>query len=346
MDIVTLALAKKYTEETAISFGAVKGAPCMVSGSSKDSDGNTVLTLTWKNESGETRTQNVTITKGNDGRDGVDGISITEAKVDENNHLIITYSDGTELDAGKIDTTEGLSQDLTATVAIGTVTSGKKYAKGTSLEAIIRDILIKEVAPSVSLTLNPTKLLYDVVTENITTIKLVANVTKGTYTPSNIKFYVGATEVDSKSITSEGSYAFVYNPATPIKVNTVFKAVVTDGKLSSESSKTVKFVSNSYYGTVDSTVSEPKESEIKVLQNKTLKDVKDLTYSGINMDYGKVVYAYPVSFGALTSIKDPVNNYNYFSSFARTTTKVDNIDYYVYTQIDPSASEDVKLVFA
>jgi len=46
-------------------------------------------------------------TKGVDGSDGTDGISITEAYVDFDNHLVIKFSDGDELDAGKIQGTGG-----------------------------------------------------------------------------------------------------------------------------------------------------------------------------------------------------------------------------------------------
>ena len=61
---------------------------------------------------------------------------------------------------------------------------------------------------------------------------------------------------------------------------------------------------------------------------------------------GKVYYAYPTSFGALTSIKDLVNNLNYTTSFTQSTVSVDGMDYYVYLQIDPAAATNVELTFA
>ena len=63
------------------------------------------------------------------------------------------------------------------------------------------------------------------------------------------------------------------------------------------------------------------------------------------MTYGKVVYAYPKSLGTLTKIMDNENNVNYTTSFARTELTIDNIDYYVYTQIDPSAADNIKIDF-
>ena len=119
----------------------------------------------------------------------------------------------------------------------------------------------------------------------------------------------------------------------------------TGTPMTTTKSITVKFVGKSYYGTVGDSVGEPTDVIIKALQNNTLKDVKKLVYSHITMDYGKVVYAYPASFGALTKISDEKNNINYTNSFTRTTVTVDGISYYCYTQTESSASSDVELTF-
>lgn len=343
MDYETLAVAKKYTSDTAIQFGAVKGAPCTVTGEKKDAQGNTVIILTWTNDSGQKKTRDITVSCGKDGKDG---ISITSVEVSPTNHLIVTYSDGSELDAGEINTTEGLDEDLIATVNIGTVTSGKKYVKGTSLESIIRDILIKVEAPGITLSLDPSKTVYDVVSETITSITLKANVTKKTYEVKKLEFYLDDVLIGSKDITTGGMNNYVYTPATPIKVTCVFKVVVSDTENNSNSaSSTVNFVGNSYYGIVEPTVGEPTESQIKAL-NKELKISKGYVYKNITCDYNKVVYAYPVSFGALTSIKDVENNINYTNSFTRTTVKIDGIDYYCYTLNEPTGADGVNVTFA
>ncbi len=289
---------------------------------------------------------------GKDGEDGKEGISITDVSIEtvsDKKHLFCILSDGRKIDAGEFSDSPVLSEDLKATVEIGTVTSGKLYPKNTKLEKIIRDMLIKEVAPSVTLTLTPSDLLYDIVSASVSSIKLSATITKGTYPVKTLKFYVGDNMVHEEEIgTGSGAttYNYTYAPSTPIKTDTTFKVVATDEKpLSGQATKTIKFVPHSYYGTVGSDIGTPTEAQIKAL-SKTLKDVKGHTYSDITMDFGKVVYAYPKSFGELTSIKDPVNNYNYTDTFSKTTVKVDGIDYLVYTQTDPSAAEGIKLVFA
>ena len=324
-------LSQAYTKATAEQFGAVKGAPCTIAGTRKDASGNTVFTLSWKNDAGVVKTTDITVTR------GADGVSITKVEVNEENHLVVTYSDGSELDAGLINTTEGLDEDLTATVAIGTVTSGKKYVKGTSLESIIRDILIKVEAPAVVLTLDPSKTVYDVVSETITGITLKANVTKKTYDVKKLSFYLDDVLIESRDITSGGMNNFAYTPATPIKKTSVFKAVVSDVENnSSNSSVKVSFVGKTYYGYVEPTIGEPTEAQIKALQNFTLKTVKGFAYEGITFDYNKIVYVYPKEFGALTSIKDLENNINYTNSFTKTEIKVDDIDYYCYIQNNAS----------
>ena len=63
------------------------------------------------------------------------------------------------------------------------------------------------------------------------------------------------------------------------------------------------------------------------------------------MDYGKVVYAYPASFNALTYIKDEKNNFSYFESFTKTSLTIDSIPYFCYTLNEPVQADSVELVF-
>ncbi|MBR1553875.1 MAG: hypothetical protein IJ644_00605 [Oscillospiraceae bacterium] len=60
MDIVTLALAKRFTRDTADALGAVKGAPCTVK-SVVHQDGINKVTLEWTGTSGAKQETVVTI---------------------------------------------------------------------------------------------------------------------------------------------------------------------------------------------------------------------------------------------------------------------------------------------
>ena len=59
----TYALSKKYTDETAIEFGGLKGAPCKVKSVAKR-NGQSIITLEQKNDEGETRESYVYVDDG------------------------------------------------------------------------------------------------------------------------------------------------------------------------------------------------------------------------------------------------------------------------------------------
>lgn len=63
LSAVTYALSKKYTDETAIQFGGLKGAPCKVKSVIKE-NGQNIITLEWKNDEGETRETKVYVDDG------------------------------------------------------------------------------------------------------------------------------------------------------------------------------------------------------------------------------------------------------------------------------------------
>jgi len=257
--------------------------------------------------------------------------------------IVSTFATKEELDAKS---NAELQEELTATVDIGSVKSGKKYAKGTTLEELMRDMLIKVEAPNVVLSLVPNTTVYDVVNETLPSVTLKATVTKKTYETKSVKFYADDALIGNQTISGSGAFTYTYSPASPIKATTEFKAIVDDEEGNTNESKvTVSFVGKTYYGIVEPTVGEPTEAQIKTLNSK-LKIVKGYVYSNIVADYNKVVYAYPVSFGALASIKDVPNNINYTNSFTRTTVNVDGIQYYCYTQTDPSGADGVELTFA
>ena len=182
----TLAVSMAYTKATADALGAVKGAPCQILSIEKDGNVNTV-TFQWEGDSGAIRTDTMQVV------DGGDGVSIVGAFIDANNRLIITMSDGSEIDCGIIQSNPKLKESLTATVEIGTVTNGKTYPVGTDMEQIIRDMLIKYLPPSVSLSTTPATRLYDIVTDSISTILLKVAVTKKTNPVTKVSFYAGDT---------------------------------------------------------------------------------------------------------------------------------------------------------
>ena len=63
IDILTLAMARKYVKETVNGLGAVKGAPCEIIGIEDTGDAN-VVTFQWTGADGSVQTQEMTIPYG------------------------------------------------------------------------------------------------------------------------------------------------------------------------------------------------------------------------------------------------------------------------------------------
>ena len=234
-----------------------------------------------------------------------------------------------------------LTEDLIATTTIGSITSGKVYPKGTLLEDILRDILITYQKAGLTININPTKEIYDVVNESLSSIDIKASTTKGTNNIVSVTFYVDGVEQKkiTEGVAEGGNYTYNHNFATPQKSTFTIKVTVTDGEQSTTVSKNVVFIGKSYYGTVADYITLPMEIDIKGLQYNTLKNSKKLIYSGIQVDYGKVLYAYPKSLGALTKIVD-ADGRDYTNSYTMFETVVDGIDYYAYLLTDAMGTDD------
>lgn len=105
MDVITLAVAKKFTKDSLKGAGALKGAPCTVKSTSYDADGNSIVVLEWSLTDGSKKNSTVTIKKGIDGKDGKDGkdgeqgetgVSIVGAHFNSNGKIVFELSDGSE----------------------------------------------------------------------------------------------------------------------------------------------------------------------------------------------------------------------------------------------------------
>ena len=277
-------------------------------------------------------------------------LGITDVTVD-NVAKTITFkllADGSEHTLQFDELSTAITSQIKSDVAIGNVTVGKVYPVGTQMEDIIKDMLTQYVLPGVRLDIQPSATLYDVVNDTVSEITMNATITKGTGAVAKVEFYVDDVLVNTvdTSVADGGLFNYVYRPATPINADTVLKVVATDDKDgSANAKKTIKFVAKSYYGIIDASIGAPTEAVIKTM-NGVLKDTKSYVYDGITTDWGKVCYAYPSSFGNLSSIKDMVNNLNYTTEFTKTTLTVDGIEYVCYTQTNASAATDIEITFA
>ena len=104
-DVEIIGLLKTYVNKTLVGGGALKGKNCTIDSIAPITGGNRV-TFKWTLDDGTVETGHLDVMNGlngQDGQDGQDGKGIQSVSVNENNHLIITYSDGTTTDAGQIE---------------------------------------------------------------------------------------------------------------------------------------------------------------------------------------------------------------------------------------------------
>lgn len=107
IDIITKALANKYTNDSADALGAVKGAPCTIKSVEQVTGGNKI-TFEWTSNSGTKQTTSVVVkdgtngtngingtngTNGTNGEDGEDGFSPTVTMSKQNGVATITITD-------------------------------------------------------------------------------------------------------------------------------------------------------------------------------------------------------------------------------------------------------------
>ena len=131
MDVISYALSRKYTNDTVIGLGAIKGSNCSITSIVDNSDGTHDITFSWKDTSDVTHTSVLTVSDGEtptfsstvitgghritfttedktvsfdvmDGSKGDSGISVVSSNVDDNNNLTFTLSNGNVISAGKI----------------------------------------------------------------------------------------------------------------------------------------------------------------------------------------------------------------------------------------------------
>ena len=101
ISILTLAVAKKYTDDSIAGAGGLEGKPCQIQSIEAITGGNRV-TFLWEDNDGVEHTDTMDVMNGTDGTDGQDGLGIKSVAVNAQNHLIVTYDDNTTSDAGEI----------------------------------------------------------------------------------------------------------------------------------------------------------------------------------------------------------------------------------------------------
>lgn len=116
MDILSYILSRKYTQNSLMGMGALKGANATIQSITNNADGTHDIVFAWEDNEGETHTDTLVIKDGTDGTNGVDGVGIVSIEKTGTSGLVDTY-------------TITLSNGNTETL---TVTNGSNGTNGTN----------------------------------------------------------------------------------------------------------------------------------------------------------------------------------------------------------------------
>ncbi len=341
MDIVTYALSKKYTQKSLDGLGAIKGANCVIESVDTVPEGNRV-TFSWTSISGTKETTTILVKNGEQGN----GIAKVEKikTVDLVDTYRMTFDDGSTFD---YEVTNGGgtggSYSGTSGIEIGGIKKNQTFNNAT-LQEMFDMLLHPYEKPNMTLGINPTKTIYDKVTETLANITINANVTKKTEDIKEIRFYVDNVLVNTDTSHPNGglvSYTHTFASPTNTTFNVKIECEDIRGANSKVSANTnVYFVGKSYYGclpegtTID-------ETSIKTLNTVLKKELKykysGITTTGTNLYH--IVLCQPKEFGIITSVKDALN-FEYIQDYTVRDIIIDGIDYTLMYLTNPVSVTD------
>ena len=257
----------------------------------------------------------------------------------------IKVGNGLEMDGEVLNATgadAAITEDIATNVEVGGIPSGSTIVKNTTLTELAKRMFLKETAPTITFTASGSGVKE--VGTSVTPTLTLNIIDKGTATPVEIEFYSGSTLLDTQEYAA-GTNSYTYTMSA-ITTTTTVKGVLKykksdDTNASVDKTASYTFVMASYYGAVTTA---PTDKAGIVALTKNVKNTKAQTAT-FNMSNQRSCYCYPASFGNLTSIKD-ANNFEYISSYTKTTVEVDGTNYNVYTLTDPVTASGFKQIYA
>lgn len=233
------------------------------------------------------------------------------------------------------------STDPTA-VTVGGLKQGTNLSGKTTQEII--DMMVNPYMPPViGININPSTTLYEIGKD--ATVTVTANLTKKTKDITGARILKNGT--DLKVASSDEITAKTFSQASvTFNSDTTFSSKVSDadGEVNGNTIN-VKFTRKSFYGLIGAGDTVDSNTAIEALGSNQLTGSKGLTWNNLTANNQKLAYAYPESFGNLTSIKDQ-NNFEYLASFDKTTVQRDGVNYNVYILRDPMSITGARVTFA
>lgn len=258
----------KYEDFTADQLAALKGAdgqdgsdgkdgidgvtPTIFLTPSLDSEGNTVGTLVrfkTDDDTDDTNDPQFTVLNGIQGKDGA------TPKIEIDNTTQNWTIDGVDTGIkayGSINVNSNLNEDVTSNINVGATRKGTKFTKGTSFTDILKYLVIDEVAPDITLTIDCDEVQAKGSSiPTVTATAKINNLADLNMAISTIDFYSGNTKIDSQTFvigtdTYTSSYTNV-NKDTDIIVKVIYTNFTGDEESQDEKIE-IKFVEPVYYG--------------------------------------------------------------------------------------------------
>jgi hypothetical protein len=228
-------------------------------------------------------------------------------------------------------TSGALATDLTPTIDLGGIKANQEFSEGTSLESILRALLVKDVNPTIAIALTEAAGLK----ENGTTVKLTnvkITLSKGSCTSfDKISISDTSGEIDTVPTEDLSTNTLTYNVTfdEEYSSNNTIEATLSYTQQSGATS-TVKasakytFVNPSYCGVVSS-VDDLTADNIKAM-TKSLSESKSNNYT-YTTDNQLMVFAYPYQTD-LSSIVDTSTGYKL--TWTKTNLTIDDVVYTIY----------------
>ena len=160
------------------------------------------------------------------------------------------------------------------------------------------------------------------------TVKRKGETVKPKYQSINGEMVVGTSVIYRLTSDAETTIEYVYE--------------ATYEKMAKSAKASVKFVYASYFGIVaDNWL--PLEDNVKALE-KRIQGSRSLTKEGLKFANSKICYCYPVSFGALESVKDG-NGYEVIESYTKTEVLIGGVTYLCYLLSNAVSVENVTQIY-
>lgn len=199
---------------------------------------------------------------------------------------------------------------------------------GVSLTDFLYKLTHRSIGATIAISLNPSTLIQE---QGVSIINpsITATVTKGTSIPTYVKFYRSGSLINTTQYSS-ATQTYTYQDNYSVSSNTSYKAEVLynlDGtSTTANATISYSFVYPLYSGSISTAA--PTSTDIKSL-TKTITNSKAATKS-YTQSSKWMCFAYPSSYGNLTSIKDVATGYQLIDGWNKINLIIDSQTYYVY----------------